>query len=241
MKRRLKRIALALALASSLLTGGVWLLIHSLGDRETVYAGHPIGYWVSRLADPNTNVSNEASQILQTVALPALVQTLASDTNDSKLRASLVGYLNGLAGVSIPYTPAEGRRTGAAVLLGQLGPLASKAVPQLVRGLRDPSGAVRHAAVWALGQIHQEPELAVPALMERLADKDERMPLTAMAALARFGGQAGAAVPKLRQLAASRDDEVRQVAERTLQRILPSGGSETPAETKPETTREARP
>ena len=46
-----------------------------------------------------------------------------------------------------------GDREKAARQLGRLGPIASSAVPTLIKKLKDPSGAVRDAAAWALREI----------------------------------------------------------------------------------------
>jgi hypothetical protein len=54
-------------------------------------------------------------------------------------------------------------RTAAIHRLGECGPMASNAVPFLVKTLAGPFTSARSSTIWALGQIRSQPELVVPA------------------------------------------------------------------------------
>lgn len=57
-------------------------------------------------------------------------------------------------------------RAKAARQLGRLGSTASRAVPTLIKKLKDPSGPVRDAAAWALREIGTKPALNALARFE---------------------------------------------------------------------------
>jgi len=103
---------------------------------------------------------------------------------------------------------AEVRRI-AAEALGQLGPEARAAVPDLVRALADPEILVRRASARALGQIGPEARAAVPDLVRALADKDSYVRLSAAEALRQIGQ---AAVPDLVRALADEYSYVRRAA-----------------------------
>ena len=71
-------------------------------------------------------------------------------------------------------------RAEAANALGNLGPEAKVAIPQLTQALKDPNKTVRGKAARAL--VEAGPE-AVPALIDSLKDKDESVRDFAVSAL----------------------------------------------------------
>ena len=90
--------------------------------------------------------------------------------------------------------------------LGRIGPLATAAVPSLLRGTSDPDDTVRGNSLFALGRIQAEPELVVPALIKALSDSSPYVRMAAAEALEPFGSNATRAVPALVQLLHDTDE-----------------------------------
>lgn len=74
-------------------------------------------------------------------------------------------------------------RRGAAEALGQAGPAAQQAIPELQAALTDEDGGVRRAAADALDRIGPDAVAAVPALIDALKDKDPEVRSQAALAL----------------------------------------------------------
>ena len=114
---RLKRILIGVAVGSGVLTASIWGLIHTWGEHETMYQRTALDDWITQLSSRQPGGSNEALVVLDQMAIPHLTQAMFTDTNDSGLRLMLIDQLNGLPGVTIHYTPADGRRAEAAEYL----------------------------------------------------------------------------------------------------------------------------
>src|SRR5206468_775942 len=143
----------------------VWILIHTLGDRDRLYQGKPAYYWVNQMNSPVPAVSNETRVVIQTAVIPDLTATMFQDIHDSKLKVILVEELNTLPGVNMYLTRAEGRRAQAAASLGAIGPQAQIAIPDLIKALKGNDSVVRGAAAKSLGNVHSQPETIVPLLI----------------------------------------------------------------------------
>lgn len=85
----------------------------------------------------------------------------------------------------------------AILVLGDLGPKAKAAVPQLTALLKDESIQVRREAAMALGAIGKDAAPAVPAIIGKLNDKEMAVRFAAAYALGILGPDAKAAVPAL--------------------------------------------
>lgn len=121
----------------------------------------------------------------------------------------------------------------AAYALGQMGPAATSAVPELIAAAKSNG-----AAIWALGQIGPDAESAVPVLLEALQIKNPTRQQTYAfpqfaAALAGIGPEARAAVPRLIELATDRriDQFVRRAMAETLFKIEPETAARLHMET----------
>ena len=195
MKKKIVRMAGAVAVGLVLLFGGIWLLARAVGDHDTLYQGKTADYWREQISSTVAAVSNQANAVLVSEIIPGLTHTMFWDTNDSKLRLALVEKLNGLPGLTVYFEAADGRRALAARGLGEFGPAAKPAIPALLKAVRGPDDAVRGPAMGALGMIRSEPDTIIPMLMDYLDDKD--LNDEAATALGYFGSQAKVAVPKL--------------------------------------------
>jgi len=104
---------------------------------------------------------------------------------------------------------------------------AKKAVPALIRSLRDRDTWVRNRAGYALGAI-KDPR-AINALVANLDDKEPTARSAAADALGLIGGlQAKVALPKLQVALRDQDEDVREAAEEAIYLIR------KPSETRPE-------
>ena len=106
------------------------------------------------------------------------------DTNDSSVRLSLIKGLNGLPGVQIYYAEANQRRSEAVGSLGDLGPAAKTALPDLIKAVKGNDAAIRGAAITSLGKIRSDPDTVIPLLIPYL--DDDNFDVAAANALAEF-------------------------------------------------------
>ena len=119
-------------------------------------------------------------------------------------------------------------RISAADALGQIGPEAKSAVPDLIEVLKDDDGHVRESATVALGKIGPEAKAAVPYLIEVLKNKD-KSDFRRLSALATFHESAAGAlgkigieaVPALIEALKDKDKSVRIEAAWALSQIGP--------------------
>ena len=219
--RSILRISAGVAIGFGLLVAAVWILSLTLGNsQEETYHGQTLNYWIqqSRAQDPVS--SNAAFMVIDTEILPSLEYRMFNDTNDSNIRTNIIALLNALPGVIIYYTPASGRRSWAASLIGEVGPAAKGAVPQLIRALQSDDADIHEPAIQALGEIHAEPGTVIPLLMRYLDDyslNDE-----AATALGKFGPLARPAVPKIIPLLQAADDDAQVAAKEALRKIDPA-------------------
>lgn len=135
---------------------------------------------VKALSDPEAEVRQSAADVLPLLidqpdaAIPAMAKLL--DSEETNLR---VAGLTGLATVVryrganpvVPHLPAISKRLGDKVsecrlyavnLLGNCGPAARSAVPELLTALKDTEAGIRAAAATALGQIQAPPPAVEP-------------------------------------------------------------------------------
>jgi hypothetical protein len=219
MRKHIKRISIGVLIGLAVFIGIVWLLSRTLGNHVAFYAGQPIDYWQQQLNSHDSGASNQAFALINTRIIPQLVDQMFYDTNDSKLRLSLIEALNGLPGVQINFTPADARRSYAAGYLGILGPSAKPAVPALIQVLKGKDAGVHEAAISALGKIRSNPDVVIPLLITFL--DDENLNDEAATALGEFGPLAKGAVPKILPLLHARDSDARQAAREALKKIDP--------------------
>ena len=219
MKMRIVRILIGVMVGLILVTGAIWGLIKTLGDHEPNFQGKLLDDWTEQCNSTNSAAREQARSVFEKDILPKLTQVMFCDTNDSKLRMKLITMLNGLPGVTIYFTDADGRRARAATDLGSFGPAASRAIPVLIQAANTTDIAVRGPALGALGKIHQQPEKIVPFLVKYLDDDNLNTP--AAEALGGFGSVAKPAVPKLISLLKIPDKDLRHAVTDSLKKIDP--------------------
>ena len=220
---RILRMFLAVGVGLGVIAGGIWILSRTLGDRETLYQGKPLYYWVTQSSNAETTASNQANAVLTKDIIPQLTEAMFHDTNDSSLKMALVEKLNGLPGININFTPASSRRGEAAMALGEFGPAAKPAIPALLQALKSNDASVHGAAIAALGKIHAEPGMIIPLLIGYLDDKD--LNDEAAEALGNFGNLASSAVPKLVPLLKVPDKDLHHAVVVALKKIDPEAAA----------------
>ena len=224
--QRVKRVLLGTLIGLALCAGGVWLLIHLLDEPPETFEGKPLFYWLSQATNQQAAASNLAVLTLRSKVVPQLTRTMLHDTYDSPIKHALVARLNELPGVNIHSSVAEGRRYTAAVILGQVGPWAAGAVPDLIQAVKGNDSAVRPGAARALGQIGSQPDTIIPLLIGLLDDKQDGVPEAAVEALGDFGRLAKPALPKLLPLLKVRDKDMQHALRPALKKIDPQAAAE---------------
>jgi HEAT repeat protein len=229
MLKRIKRILAGVAIGSGVFAGGLWILVHTLGYHDERYQGRPLSYWLNQAESQEGDVSSHAREVLASQVIPQLTATMFRDTNDSTLRLSLIQKLNDLPGVLIFFVRADGRRAEAVSSLGDIGPRAKAAIPDLITALKGNDNAVRGPAAKALGRIHCEPDKIVPLLIDCLDSPLDGLPAGAAEGLGEFGPLSKAAIPKLIELLKVPDKETRAAARSALKKIDPEADAKPAA------------
>lgn len=225
MVKRLKRILIATAIGLVILAGCIWGLTRLLDEGVPRYQGRLLTTWIDLANSQDPAASAAARLVLNTNIIPQLTRTMFQDTNDSRLRLAVIDQLINLPGVQIYFTTADTRRAGAAAALGQLGPLANTAIPDLIKVLKGSDTPPRPNATAALGQIHSQPEIVIPLLVTLLDDPQDGVPASAATALGEFGDLAKPAIPKMRELLKVWDKDLHAAIMGTLKKIAPDEAS----------------
>ncbi len=219
-KRRLVRVALGVCVGLGVLAGFILVLIHTLGEHDTLFEGKPIYIWIAQAKSKDPALRDAANLVLNRTIIPQLTRAIVQDTNDSAIRLALVNYLNTLPNVNIFYRPADSRRADAPNLLAEFGPAAKAATPALLRALQGSDPAVRATSATALGKIQADPVTVIPLLIKYLDDRD--IDESAALALADYGPSAKGAIPKLLQLSKIPDKDLHRAVMEALAKIDPT-------------------
>jgi HEAT repeat protein len=228
MKNRIIRMVMGVVIGISVVAGGIWLLGQTLGDHPTLYAGKPMGAWELQLNSTDAASTNQANAVLNSQIIPALIDQMFHDTNDSALRLSLVTSLNRIPGIRIRYTAAASRRNSAAGNLGIFGPPAAAAVPSLIQALKGPQFELHEAAIRSLGRIRSNPDTVIPLLIPYLTNDDLNEEVAI--ALGDYGSQAKEAFPELLPLLHDGDPHIRSAARFALLKIDPEAAAKAHVE-----------
>jgi hypothetical protein len=224
-KKRIVRISIAVLSGMVILAGVVWLFSRSLGNKPSLYTWKSLNDWRQPLESHDAGASNQAYEVLNTQVIPRLVEQMFHDTNDSKLRLSLIKALNGIPGVGIDFTEARDRRISAANALGTIGPPAKAAVPSLIQALKWPDFELDEAAIRALGGIHSSPDVVIPLLMPYL-NHTNGLTVEAIVALGNYGSLAREAFPKIAPIMQIKWKDGRAAAKTALKQIDPEAAAQ---------------
>lgn len=219
-KQRLLRLALGVCVGLGVLAGCILVLIHTLGEHDTLFEGKPIYAWLAQAKSKDPALRDAANLVLNRTIIPRLTRAMFQDTNDSHLRLALVDYLNTLPNVNILYRPADSRRADGPSFLGEFGPAAKAATPALLRALQGPDIAVRAPSAIALGKIQADPSTVIPLLIKYLDDSN--IAEAAALGLADYGPSAKAAIPKLMELSKIHDKDLHRAVTLALAKIDPT-------------------
>lgn len=128
---------------------------------------------------------------------------------------------------------AAGRaRLEAALTLGEIGPPATLAQPDLLTALAARDKAIASAAAWALGRIGSDDPVVLDALGRALEDEESALRYQAVGAIAALGPDARSLRAAVRARLADPDPQVALEAERALALIGTDAGE--PQERAPE-------
>jgi len=198
--------------------------------------GHQV--FVQALMDESVRVREAAADALAEMgpqavdAVPALIQALRNEEEDSDLRQAASDALGAIGSEAVPVLVQaladedERVRWAAARALEDMGPQAVEAIPALIQALRDGDEDVSWAAASALGDIGPE---AIPVLIEALGERDTNVRRGAILALGWIGPEAKEAAPLIIQALEGEEDWlVRSSAARALGWIEPDASEAVP-------------
>ncbi len=176
--------------------------------REMVYTDKTPEQWIEVLGHRNPQARERAIDALVQYgrkSVPPLVELLKSKTS------SVV-------------------RLGAVRALGQIGPAAQPAIPQLIRLLGDHRWSSRDAAADALAHIGGNDSRVTSALVSTLkSDPDERVRARAARALGRLHSTSSGVVTALARALSDSDAQVQAEAAEALGRLGPGAKAALPA------------
>jgi HEAT repeat protein len=110
-------------------------------------------------------------------------------------------------------------RTYACGVLRDLGPLATSAIPDLIRALNCGDGYVEREAALALGTVAVGDARPVPALIEKLKQEDDDAAWFSADALGNIGEPALPAIPALERALNSKWDLMASSARHALEKL----------------------
>jgi HEAT repeat protein len=220
--KRLLRFCVLVLISVGVVVGGVWLLAFAVNDREAKYDGKTVLDWAADLHNSDRAVASAARAAITNRVVPALRERMFNDTNDSQFKLDLADKLDRVPGLSIYAADSIGRRATAARGLGEFGPDAASAVPDLLRCAKSADISIRVAAIESLGDIHSAPATVIPVLTELLDESDDNIQVPAAESLGKYGAQAKSAIPKLLPLLKAHSKELPYATRKALEAIDPS-------------------
>jgi HEAT repeat protein len=166
---------------------------------------------------------------LWAMAVPAAkeaVPALAKATKDTiKIRLSAVTALGNIGPEAKDAVPELGavlnRVTGedSKVVLEALTKIGAPSVPVFRKAMKDSNVNDRAAAIEAVGKLGPAAKELVPDLIEGMNGKSKLVRLAAINALGFIGSDARAGIPVLKELSKDADKEIREAAAFSLEKI----------------------
>ncbi|MCC7433480.1 MAG: HEAT repeat domain-containing protein [Methanoregulaceae archaeon] len=167
------------------------------------------------LDDSNPNVWRDPSvEILQTMETGLLVKTLRTYLNSVNPPSwwDPIFHPNREQVVNSHESP----QSQAAYVLGELGPRAGPAFPDLLRATKHPDFNVQSESIKALGKLRLHPEKTLPFLISLLSDASQPVRLAAITAIGNFEEEAKPSFPQWKKALTDENESVRRVAMETL-------------------------
>jgi HEAT repeat protein len=168
---------------------------------EKFYQGRPASYWEHGLLDTSPGKSTNTVQQLAEGgegSVPVLVAMLQNHRDGQDEHAEL--------------------RLHAVQILGQIGPKADTAVPELLEMTHHPDREARAQAALALGKIGTRLDAVVPALAKMLGEPADR--LAALKGIFKLRDKAKGAIPQIAEvMLKGQDGDVRWHAAEALAKM----------------------
>lgn len=213
-------LAAALAIAMAI---AAWLILGNQSP-EPVIQGRSAGSWMTDLVSNDAARSAPARDALlhaPDLSVPYLSRVLASrpDPTVASVQAAyarawsstiIPGFLRKLLPSPIPAS--DQWRLGAGMLLAELGPHATSAVPALARTLADPREELVVLAATTLGQTGPAGRPALAHLASLIASRMPEARHAAVEALVRLGDPSGETLPLLTPMLQDPDGGTRSCA-----------------------------
>ena len=194
---------------------------------------------VKTAADTDFHVRRESVEALKAIGDAELanpVLAAALEDKDPSVRVAALDALTEFGAASVPVLAnalsKPDTRYWAALAIGELGPVAKGALPQLTEALADEHPEVRREVLLAIGRLGAEAAPAVPAISPLVADKEQSVRSAAAYALGQIGPPAKPALEALREGMNSKDELLPTVCAWAMARIEPDS-KEAWAKAKP--------
>ena len=183
------------------------------------------------LSSTNRVVRRECLEALSNVqsggaaAIPVLISALREKDEIVQCRAALaLAVIRDEPSLAIPaltelLTSKNSARYEAILALGQYGPMAKSAVPQLLERLVDGDSMTRRSARNALKRIGAETNAMIAAVTNALTNADVNLRLFAIQTLASFGWAASNSIPALVLCSSDPVEMIQNAASNTLSQI----------------------
>jgi HEAT repeat protein len=187
---------------------------------EPVYDGKPLRYWLARDFEPYPSAISSDSK-----AVPILITAM----NEKKMTLLRMHYeelwskmpllIQKHLRPPLNLVQLKKQRHFAVTVLGGMGPLASPAIPGLVRALNDSYADVRAAAIVSLARLGQADPRVTTALGAALCDDKPEMCFYAALTLRRLGHTNEAVMRELTSPLKDPDPKLRAARASAMQNI----------------------
>jgi len=183
---------------------------------------------VKSAADPDFHVRRESVEALMSIGdveLANPVLAAALEDKEPSVRVAALDALTEFGAAGVPVLASAlskpDTRYWAALALGELGPVAKGALPQLTEALSDEHPDVRREILLAIGRLGAEAAPAVPTITKLVSDKDQSVQNAAAYSLGQIGPPAKSSLDALREGMKSTDELMPTVCAWAMARIEP--------------------